>query len=117
MKHGDLEFLDRSGLILDVISSEGLKIARENEWSHLAIEIKAYPGRFPGEPGGLRCSLFNGAVAEPEIDEPSATMIDSARQLQHLFASVGTPLTSVKIEWIDENSDGKKRRQCSYRYD
>jgi len=117
MKHGDNEFHRLTGPVIDSISSEGLRIASENKWSGLVIDIIA-AGVNPGsESSHLRCTLRN-AANDGEVDEPSATMLDSVRYLQELFMNVDTPLLGVTIDWISSgNHDGKFRRRCSFRYD
>ena len=80
------------------------------------IEIIAISRGFHGVESGVRCCLKN-TVGLPEVDEPSATLLDSAKRLQNLFTSVGTPLVGATVDWIDENGDGRVRRRCRYRYD
>jgi len=116
MKHGDLEFHQQTGPILDAITEEGLRIAKENSWVGLVIEITAPANQFERASGGVRCHVKN-TVGEPEIDEPSGALLDAANRLQNLFTSVGTPLAGATIDWIDERGDGKVRRRCRYRYD
>ena len=116
MKNGDIEFHEQTASILDVISNEGLRIAKENGWGALVIEMEASQKPIYGVASRLRCSLRNPLASE-EIDEPSAELLDAANQLQDVFASVETPLVGAMIDWIDEKGDGRVRRQCSYRYE
>lgn len=39
MKHGDIEFHNLNGPVIDSIANEGLRIAKENDWKGLFIEI------------------------------------------------------------------------------
>jgi len=80
------------------------------------IEITAPANEFERASSGVRCHLKN-TEDEPEIDEPTGTLLDAANRLQRVFVSVGTPLASVTIDWIDESGDGKIGRRCRYRYD
>lgn len=116
MRNGDLEFHQHTDPIVEAISQEGLRIARENKWRGLLIEItaRANPDGRPSR--GVSCQIRN-TVGEPEVDEPSRILLDAANQLQNLFVSVGTPLAGATIDWIDEKGDGKVRRRCRYRYE
>ena len=116
MKHGDIEFHDLTGPVLDSIANEGLRIANENGWKALLIEIDISGPALGVGPVSVRCALRNGAC-HAEVDEPSATMLDAARRLQDLFMSVGTPLAGATIDWIASGDDDRRvRRRCSYRY-
>lgn len=114
MKHGDLEFHQQTAKLLDTICREGLRIAQENGWDSLVIDIAADPAQYHDPSRGIRCSLRN-AVPAPEIDEPTAVLLDAAKNLQQVFARVGTPLAGAIIDWIDEGA-GRQRR-CRYRYE
>jgi len=116
MRNGDLEFHQQTEPILDAISSEGLRIAKDNGWGGLVIEMVSARRGIHGSANGLRCSLVNPLVAE-EIDEPSARLLDAADQLQGVFVNVGTPLAGATMDWIDESGDGNVRRRCSFRYE
>ncbi len=115
MKHGDLEFHQLTEPLLDSIWQEGLRIARDNHWIGLVIEVTV-AARVPGAPAGLRCSLRNTAGAAPEVDEPSIHLLEAARGLQELFVTVGTPFACVTLELIP-NQQGQLSRQCRFRYD
>jgi hypothetical protein len=116
MKHGDIEFHDLTGRALDSIANEGLRIAKENRWSGLVIEIDISPPTLGVGSVSVRCTLMNGSC-HAEVDEPSASMLDAARRLQELFMNVGTPLAGATIDWIGSgDDDGRVRRRCSYRY-
>ena len=117
MKHGDIEFHGLTGPVLDAIANEGLRIARENSWKGIIIEI-AMSGLGHGTgSANIRCTLRN-ATCTAEVDEPSAAMLNAARRLQELFMSVGTPLAGVTIDWTRSgDNDGRVRRRCSYRYE
>ena len=115
MKPGDLEFHQQKEPIIEAIATEGLRIARENEWRGLVIEIEVAREQFPGSPAGVRCCLRSKG-GEPELDEPTGTMLDEAKRLQKRFSSVGTPLAGAAIEWIEGESVGTFRGKCSYRY-
>ena len=115
MKNGDAEFHQRTEPILAVIAEEGLKTARENRWPDLLIEIIAVRALPVGGQGRVRCSLRSPMDASA-IDEPSARLVDAAEELQSLFAGVDTPLKSVRIDWVDEGGDGKRRRRCRFEY-
>lgn len=114
MKHGDLEFHQQTATLIDAICREGLRIAQENGWDSLVIDIVADPARCHHPSRGIRCSLRNAGL-EPEIDEPTAALLDAAKNLQQIFAGVGTPLAGAIIDWIDQGT-GRQRR-CRYRYD
>lgn len=116
MKHGDLEFHQETGLIIDAIAEEGLRIAKENNWRGLVIEITAPAHKFEHASSGVRCHLKD-VGGDPEIDEPTGALLDAANRLQNIFASVGTPFAGAVIDWVDEKGDGKVFRQCSYRYE
>jgi len=116
MKNGDIDFHDKTSSILDVISNEGLRIAKENGWGALVIEMEASERPIHVATSRLRCSLRN-PLAKQEIDEPTAKLLDAVNQLQNVFVSVETPLAGATIDWIDEKGDGRVRRQCSYRYE
>jgi hypothetical protein len=115
MKPGDLEFHQQKEPIIEAIATEGLRIARDNEWHGLVIEIEVSREGLPGTKVGVRCWLRSKG-GEPELDEPTGSMLDAARHLQELFSSVGTPLAGAAIEWIEGESVGTFRRKCSYRY-
>lgn len=117
MKHGDIEFHDLTGPVIDSIANEGLRIARENRWKGLVVEIAIFGRTFGVGSVNVRCTLIN-STSIAEVDEPSAAMLDSARRLQELFVSVGTPLSGATIDWIgSRDNDGRVRRRCSFRYD
>jgi hypothetical protein len=117
VKHGDIEFHDLTGPVLDAIANEGLRIARGNSWKGIIIEIAMSGLRHGTGSTNVRCTLRN-ATCTAEVDEPSAAMLDAARRLQELFMSVGTPLAGATIDWISSgDNDGTVRRRCRYRYD
>lgn len=116
MRNGDFEFHELTGPLLDTIASEGLRIARDNSWRGLVIDIVSNRKPFSAIAGIVRCTLRNTAE-EHEIDEPSACLLEAAQRLQDVFTSVGTPLAGATIDWVDENRDGKVRQRCRYRYD
>lgn len=116
MKHGDIEFHERSGAILNALSNEGLQIARSNQWTGLVIQISAAGCPESGNPAKV-CCLLKSTHPTPEIDEPSATLLDAANDLQELFHSVGTPFLEATIDWVEGETPGTVRRRCSYRYE
>lgn len=116
MKHGDQEFHQLTAPLLDAISNEGIRIANENHWRGLVIGINAPANELERASSGVRCQL-QSTEDEPEIDEPSAVLLDAANRLQRVFVSAGTPLAGATIDWIEENGDGKVSRRCRYRYD
>jgi hypothetical protein len=112
MHHGDLDFHQTTGRVIDAIAIEGIRIAKQNGWRSLLIDIAA-PSQ---QAATLRCTLSDPS-AVGEIDEPSAAMFDLVNELQKIFTSAGTPLMGAKIDWFDEHGDGKIRRRCQFRYD
>lgn len=117
MKHGDIEFHELTGPVIESIANEGLRIAKDNRWTGLVVEIAIFQQTHGTGSANVRCTLIN-ATCIAEVDEPSAAMLDAARRLFELFKSVGTPLTGATIDWISSgNNDGTVRRRCSYRYD
>jgi len=116
MKHGDQEFHQLTSPIIDALATEGLRIARDNGWHGLVIEITAARHPLDGRFGAVRCCLRNTGP-DPEIDEPTAALLDHANLLQEAFSRAGTPLAGATIDWIDEKNDGSLCRRCRYRYE
>lgn len=115
MNHGDHEFHELQSPLLKTIVEEGVRIARENRWRGLVIEITAPTNVYERATSGVRCHLKDTGE-KPEIDEPSAALLDAANRLQNLFVRVGTPLAGVTIDWIDEKGDGRICQRCRYTY-
>lgn len=110
MHHGDLEFHEKTGALIDAIAAEGSRTAQQNRWRSLVIEMAA-----SHQAPNLRCTLRDPNVVG-EIDEPSAAMFDLVNEMQQIFTAAETPLKSATIDWFDEHGDGRIQRRCQFSY-